>query len=81
MVTSRGCVFSCVYCGSAKIKKWRARSPEDVVKEMKLLYDRFDIKGFYFGDDIFSDENIAFIVIRSGNIWITNKRRKKWLKN
>ncbi|MBS3134096.1 radical SAM protein [Candidatus Woesearchaeota archaeon] len=54
MVTSRGCVFSCVYCGSAKIKKWRARSPEDVVKEMKLLYDRFDIKGFYFGDDIFT---------------------------
>ncbi len=54
MVTSRGCVFSCVYCGSAKIKKWRARSPENIIKEMKLLYDNFDIRGFYFGDDIFT---------------------------
>ncbi|MAG47669.1 hypothetical protein CL617_03610 [archaeon] len=54
MVTSRGCVFSCVYCGSAKIKKWRARSPENIIKEMRLLYDKFDIRGFYFGDDIFT---------------------------
>lgn len=54
MVTSRGCVFSCYFCGSAKIKKWRPRSPENVIQEMEILYHKWKREGFYFGDDIFT---------------------------
>ncbi len=41
-------------CGSAKIKKWRPRSPENVVRELELLVSKYDIRAFYFVDDIFS---------------------------
>ncbi len=54
LVASRGCFFSCAYCGSAKIHKVRARSPQNILREMKLLYSKYDIRGFYFGDDIFT---------------------------
>ena len=77
LVSSRGCVFSCVYCGSAKIKKVRQRSPKNVLEEMNLLYDKYQIRGFYFGDDIFTlnfkrtielcqliKENLAGVVFR-----------------
>lgn len=54
IISSRGCVYGCTFCGSAKIKKWRPREPEDVVNEMKYLQDKYLIESFYFGDDIFS---------------------------
>lgn len=54
MSASRGCIYSCVYCGSSTIKKVRAHSPEYVVNHMKMLYDKYDIRGYYFVDDIFS---------------------------
>ncbi|MEK6880014.1 MAG: radical SAM protein [Nanoarchaeota archaeon] len=54
IISSRGCVYGCAFCGSAKIKKWRPRTPEDVVNEMKYLQDNYQIESFYFGDDIFS---------------------------
>jgi len=58
MSTSRGCVYSCFYCGSASIKKFRAHSPEYVVNHMKYVYDKFGITSFYFVDDIFTfDKN------------------------
>jgi len=54
LVTSRGCVFNCFFCGSAKLKKWRSHSPQRVIEEMKILYGKYGIRGFYFGDDIFT---------------------------
>lgn len=54
MVASRGCIYSCIYCGSAKIKKVRQRTPENIIAEMQLLYEKYNIRGFYFGDDIFT---------------------------
>ncbi|MDO8622680.1 MAG: radical SAM protein, partial [archaeon] len=39
-------------CGSAKLKKWRPRSPENVMEELRVLYHKYDIRGFYFADDI-----------------------------
>ena len=54
MSTSRGCVYSCFYCGSASIKKFRAHSAEYVVRHMKYIYDKYDFRAFYFVDDIFT---------------------------
>ncbi|HEX3013317.1 MAG TPA: radical SAM protein [Methanobacterium sp.] len=55
MITSRGCVFSCNYCSSSLImgKKFRTRSPENVVDEMEELVDKYKVRDIAFLDDIF----------------------------
>ncbi|KZX16867.1 tRNA-2-methylthio-N(6)-dimethylallyladenosine synthase [Methanobrevibacter cuticularis] len=55
MITSRGCVFSCDYCSSSLImgKKFRTRSPENVVDEVEELACKYGIKDIAFLDDIF----------------------------
>jgi len=55
MITSRGCVFSCNYCSSSLImgKKFRTRSPENVVDEMEDLVNKYDVRDIAFFDDIF----------------------------
>lgn len=54
MQTSRGCPWSCVFCDIPKFGngKWRTRSPEHVVAEMKLL-ERQGYRSVYFLDDNF----------------------------
>ncbi len=52
VITSRGCYANCCYCGSAKIKKWRPRSFEHVMEELRLLYTKYSVRGFYFADDV-----------------------------
>jgi len=54
IVTSRGCPFKCIYCHNLFGKKFRDRSPENVVKEMKFLYDTYSIREFHIIDDIFN---------------------------
>ncbi|GAB4541472.1 MAG: hypothetical protein Fur0020_10880 [Thermodesulfovibrionia bacterium] len=43
--TSRGCDKECTFCSQQKywMRKWRARSPGDVVKEMEILNRDFDV--------------------------------------
>lgn len=52
--SSRGCVFSCCFCGSSTIKKWRPRSPEHVMKELRILVNVYKKESIYFCDDIFT---------------------------
>ena len=56
MITSRGCPFSCVFCAASRIwqKKWRARSPEDVIEEVECLTKRFKARPIDFHDAIFN---------------------------
>ncbi|MGB9844224.1 B12-binding domain-containing radical SAM protein [Methanothermobacter tenebrarum] len=55
IITSRGCIYSCEYCSSSLImgKKFRARSPENVVDEIEELYDKYKIGEIGFIDDAF----------------------------
>jgi anaerobic magnesium-protoporphyrin IX monomethyl ester cyclase len=55
MMTGRGCPYDCVFCyrGPAAGKVFRARSPENVVEEIKILKDRFNIRSIKFWDDTF----------------------------
>jgi len=55
-ITSRGCPFNCVFCSASKItgKKWRYRSPENVIKEIDELVKKYKITDIYF-----EDENIS----------------------
>jgi len=55
IVTSRGCVYSCGYCSSSLImgKKFRSRSPGNVVDEIEELVYRYNIRDIAFMDDTF----------------------------
>lgn len=52
--TSRGCPWHCTYCHDLFGKKFRARSPEHVLSEMRLLHYQYGIREFMIEDDIFN---------------------------
>ena len=52
--SSRGCPWHCTYCHDLFGKKFRGRSPEHVLKEMKMLYYDYNIQEFMIEDDIFN---------------------------
>jgi len=56
VITSRGCPFNCFFCSAYRItgKKWRARSPENIIKEIDFLVKKYRITDIYF-----EDENIS----------------------
>jgi len=56
IITSRGCPFSCIFCSSSALcgKRWRARSPGNVVEELEFLKDRYGITEVEFLDDTFT---------------------------
>jgi anaerobic magnesium-protoporphyrin IX monomethyl ester cyclase len=53
MITSRGCPYNCVFCSNHIVmgKKWRARSPQNVVTEIEQLVDTYRIRQIDFEDD------------------------------
>jgi len=53
MITSRGCPYNCVFCTVHIVmgKKWRARSPGNVVDEIEQLIQTYHIKQIDFYDE------------------------------
>jgi len=53
LVTSRGCPAKCIFCSSSHFwgRKFRARSPENVVAEIEHVVDDFGIREFSIEDD------------------------------
>jgi radical SAM superfamily enzyme YgiQ (UPF0313 family) len=56
LLSSRGCPFKCIFCTSTILygKKWRARSPENVVDEIEHVIEQYGIKEIFFRDETFS---------------------------
>ena len=56
LMTSRGCPFQCIWCGTQAIfgQKVRRRSIENVIKEIELLQKDFRIDTIWFIDDTFT---------------------------
>lgn len=56
LLTSRGCPFHCSYCAVSLIsgKKWRFRSPGNVIAELKRARTLYNTKEFYILDDNFT---------------------------
>ena len=53
--TSRGCIHNCLFCGS-KItykRKWRGRSPKNVVDEMQEIKEKYKINEIWVMEDQF----------------------------
>lgn len=53
IITSRGCVARCNFCSAHKVwgNKYRTRSIDNVIKEMRLLKDGYGIQELMFEDD------------------------------
>jgi anaerobic magnesium-protoporphyrin IX monomethyl ester cyclase len=58
---SRGCTLTCTYCGQWMFwKKWRHRSPENIVEQLKILANQYNVKIVWFADENFAaDRDIA----------------------
>ncbi len=56
MITSRGCPYPCTYCcvGVVSSKEWRARTPENIMAELRTVTERHGIKAFEILDDNFT---------------------------
>ncbi len=54
IITSRGCPYGCIYCNNVYGKIFRARSPENVLAEMEVLYNKYGIREFHIEDDSFN---------------------------
>lgn len=54
ILTSRGCPYRCIYCHNLFGKRFRGRSPENVLREILLLNSSYGIDEFLVHDDIFN---------------------------
>jgi anaerobic magnesium-protoporphyrin IX monomethyl ester cyclase len=54
MGTTRGCPFKCNWCAKPIYgNRYNSRSPQNVVKELKMLQQQFGFEHIWFCDDIF----------------------------
>ncbi len=56
VITSRGCPFQCTFCLASRMcgKRFRARTPKNVVDELEFLRDTYGADAFSFYDDTFT---------------------------
>jgi radical SAM superfamily enzyme YgiQ (UPF0313 family) len=54
MVSSRGCPYRCSYCHNLFGKKLRHRSVENVLAELVMLKEKYNVQEIEFIDDIFN---------------------------
>jgi anaerobic magnesium-protoporphyrin IX monomethyl ester cyclase len=78
MITSRGCPYGCVFCSInlSMGQKWRGRSAENVMSEIKLLINTYKVDYISFLDD-----NMSFVRSRMQDICdliIQNNLKFKW---
>jgi anaerobic magnesium-protoporphyrin IX monomethyl ester cyclase len=88
IITSRGCPYNCTFCYHGIFGyKYRRRSPENIVLEIKTLKDKYGIKAITFRDDTFTlDRERVFIFCRlliesNMNIWWICNGRANILDN
>ena len=59
---SRGCTLTCSYCGQWMFwKKWRHRTPENIVEQLKILKNEYEVDYVWFADENFSADRGTLI--------------------
>jgi len=55
IMTSRGCPYKCKFCTSKKYwgSKFRTRSVENILAEIRECVEKYNIRNFFVGDDLF----------------------------
>jgi anaerobic magnesium-protoporphyrin IX monomethyl ester cyclase len=55
IMSSRGCPYNCSYCFKGIVgRTYRQRSPGNIIAELRQVIDQYDIRNFYFIDDLFT---------------------------
>ena len=56
VITSRGCPIGCTFCATSKMlgKRWRARSPANIIFELEHLIEKYGTEAIFFYDDLFT---------------------------
>lgn len=75
IMSSRACPYNCIYCHNIFGSKFRARSPENFVDEIKFLYTRYNVREFHIIDDVFNLDRARMRKIL--NLIIESKMRLK----
>ncbi len=69
IISSRGCPYRCIFCDkSVAGRKWRPRSPENVLEEIEEIVNEHGIHSLTFYDDIFTLDPDRVIAICQGII-------------
>jgi anaerobic magnesium-protoporphyrin IX monomethyl ester cyclase len=70
LITSRGCPYNCDFCASSEFFGicWRARSVENILKEMELLYEKYGYRALCFVEDNFTMDPKRAIALSEGII-------------
>ena len=77
LIVSRGCPFSCTFCGHSIIgKTYRAKSSDKVLEEVKLLYDKHHVRNLTLADSTLNVSNKWLRDVCEGLIKL--KRPIKW---
>jgi len=65
IMTTRGCPFGCTYCVSKQIfgRRYRARSKESLLNEIKYYIKNFGVKELHIMDDVFTLDKARTIEI------------------
>lgn len=83
LITSRGCPFRCTFCGCRNLweKKFRRRSPQNVIAELRELVGTCKTNHIFFMDDTFSLKKnygmeMCDAILNSGLgvVWTTDTR-------
>jgi len=75
-LTSRGCPYGCYFCHNIFGRRFRARSVENVLKEIDYLVKRFGVEDIEINDDTFNlNLERAKEILRE----ISKRRYKLWL--
>lgn len=56
VITSRGCPAKCIFCAAGAMAngKYRRRSNENIISELKILYYKYGINSYMFADNTFT---------------------------
>ena len=54
MITARSCPFSCTFCVHHRGPKYRARSIENIIQEIKVTYDKYHFNILTIMDELFA---------------------------
>lgn len=55
VLTSRGCPYNCSFCFKGIVgRTYRHRSPDNVIGELSQCIERYQVRSFYFIDDLFT---------------------------
>ena len=77
LITSRGCTGKCIFCNKQMFsREITFRSPENIIEEIKMLKERFNVKEISFADDFFTFD--AQRVKKICKLLIKEKLNVKW---